>query len=453
MSGRAESAMVRWMGEKDVIERRIVLYSHDAMGIGHLRRNLLIAGALAGSDPSTSVLLVAGVSEATSFKLPPRVDVLALPALRKESDRYVSRRISVPPATLIALRTEAIRAALIAFAPDVLVVDKLPRGVAGELEPTLRALRAAGRTRFVLGLRDVLDDPQVVKAEWTRDRYEDALQRYYDAVWVYGDPAVYDTAREYSFTAAVAAKTRYTGYLGRSAATAVPPRGEADPLRTLGLPPGRRLALCMLGGGEDGAAIAHAFVHASLPDDMVAVLLTGPFMPEDVRRTLMQQAGRGTRRRIVEFLPEPCALLRRAERVITMGGYNSVCEVLFAHKRALVVPRVRPRLEQWIRAERLRQLGLLDVLHPDAIDAQSITRYLGAPRIGPQPNPAEEAMDFGGLARLPRLLDELLACPPRRCADAAASVPVDYLNPILPAMLGAGPLADPRQGGFAHADP
>lgn len=444
---------------------RIVLYSHDAMGIGHLRRNLLIAAALAGPEARGSVLLVAGVSEATCFKLPPRVDLLTLPALRKEANGYECRRLDMPPAALIALRAQTIRAAVTSFAPDVLVVDKLPRGVAGELEPTLRALRRSGKTRCVLGLRDVLDDPQIVRAEWARHRYTQALQRHYDAVWVYGDPTVYDTVREYSFSPALAAKTRYTGYLERPAvagAAANGTAGEPDPVRALGLPAGRRLALCMVGGGEDGAAVAQAFLAAKLPDDMVAVLLTGPFMPEEVKRTLMRRAGRGTRRRVLEFVPETSALLRRAERVITMGGYNSVCEVLFARKCALVVPRVRPRLEQWIRAHRLNELGLIDVLHPDAVSAEAMTRWLRAPQREPEVYAGGGvAMNFGGLARLPGLLAELLApaapgidSAAKGNASAARPAPrAPWSAPRVPLTLRTATVEHPHREAFIHVNP
>lgn len=57
------------------------------------------------------------------------------------------------------MRSAVLAAALEAFAPDLLIVDKLPSGVLGEFVPALERLRAAGRTKMVLGLRDVLDDP------------------------------------------------------------------------------------------------------------------------------------------------------------------------------------------------------------------------------------------------------------------------------------------------------
>jgi predicted glycosyltransferase len=383
---------------------RVALYSHDTMGIGHMRRNLLIAQALAGSSLSPSILLIAGAREAGAFPLPPGVDCLTVPSLAKEGDgRYYPRDLDLSLQTLIELRAGTIRAALGAFDPHVLVVDKVPRGALGELDGALAALRARG-TRCVLGLREVLDEPDVVRREWAEAGNDNAVRAYYDAVWVYADPAVYDPVREYGFAADVAAKVRYTGYFDQRTRLrfAPGPGGDVD------LPPGR-LVMCMVGGGQDGAPLAEAFAGAELPPDACAVLVTGPFMPPEVQDRLRRRADGNHRLRVVEFLLEPERLLSRADRVVAMGGYNTVGEVLSFEKHALIVPRVRPRREQFIRAERLRELGLVHVLHPDAATPAALSAWL-ARDLGPPPD-VHGRIDFGGLARLPRLLAALLAAP------------------------------------------
>jgi predicted glycosyltransferase len=397
------------------------LYSHDALGIGHLRRNLLIAGSLAGPGGGASVLMLAGVPEATAFQIPPRVDVLTLPALRKMAGGgYEPRRLGISAESLLGLRANALRAAMESFEPDVLIVDKLPLGVAGELRPTLESLAGRGRTRCVLGLRDVLDDPARVRLEWAHRAYESAVERFYDAVWVYGDARVYDPVREYGFGGAMVEKVRYTGYLERVGARSPAVSGEIDEAAALGLPADARLALCMVGGGEDGGALAEAFSRAVLPEGMMAVVLTGPFMPAEVKLRLSALTAANPRLRVVDFIAEPASLLRRAGCVVTMGGYNCVCEALCAGKPALVVPRVKPRVEQWIRARRFGEMGLLDVLHPDEASPAAISRWLHGFGSGAAAGPRVE-VDFGGLERLPGLMAELLRHDVGRRSDVSAA--------------------------------
>ena len=197
---------------------RVALYSHDTMGLGHMRRNLLLAQTLRHSRLQAVVLMIAGAREASLVTTTAGVDCVALPSLWKDaSAQYHPRHLAVSLEELLALRAKTAGAALEAFAPDVLIVDNVPRGALRELDPVLEALRARGQTRLVLGLRDVLDDPTTLRSEWARAQNEDAVRDYYDAVWVYGDPAVYDPVREYAFAPDVAAKVRYTGYLDQRA--------------------------------------------------------------------------------------------------------------------------------------------------------------------------------------------------------------------------------------------
>lgn len=394
----------------DARQRRIVLYSHDTMGLGHVRRNLLIAQALVSSDQSVTILLISGARETGRFSIPDRVDCLSLPSLYKDADgRYRSRRLGVHIHDLIAVRSSAIRAAIDAFDPDAFFVDNVPRGALRELDPTLELLRARGRTRCILGLRDVLDEPATVACEWLHAANEEAIRNYYDTIWIYGDPAAYDPVREYGFSDEVAAKVRFTGYLDQSMRLKPGQVEDCKPRLDLGLPPGR-LALCLVGGGQDGALLAEAFIHAPLPEDVNAVIVTGPYMPPESQEQLRRATANQPRLRVLEFVSEPALLMAQADYVVAMGGYNTVCEVLSFDKPALIVPRSRPRREQLIRAERLRDLGLIDMLPPEQLSPTAIGRWL-ADSTGPKMH-ARDRIDLNGLIRLPYLLAELLQRPP-----------------------------------------
>ncbi len=413
---------------------RIALYSHDTMGIGHMRRNLLIAQTLARSPSKGSeslgneplILLITGGREVCAFGLPAGTDCLTLPALAKEENgQYRARRWDMSLKELLSLRSRSIAASLRGFAPDVLIVDKVPRGAGGELEQALQELHAEGWTRFVLGLRDVLDDPETVRREWKETGAEEAIHHFYDAVWIYGDRRVFDPVVEYQFGSQVAAKVSYSGYLTRKEPESLVAWSDAD--GALG-ERHRDVVLCLVGGGQDGSHLAETFAQIDFPAGTTGVILTGPFMPPQVQNRLRRQAQKNRRLRVLGFVTDSDLLLRRASRVVAMGGYNTMCEILASKKAALIIPRVAPRQEQLIRAERMQELGLVDVLHPKDLTPHTLRNWLasrsphqvavgsrnGRPGDGPFP------IDLQGLDRLPQLLQKLIDSPPRSKPDAVA---------------------------------
>jgi predicted glycosyltransferase len=380
---------------------RIALYSPGIAGLGHMRRNLLIGQTLIRSCSEAVILMIAEARQACVFAMPPRMDCLSLPALRKLPDGKVQPRyLGTTLQDLMHLRSTVIHRAIEAFEPDVLIADFLPRGRHGELGTTLEYLRFRTKTRCVLGLRDVLDNPAWAR----RHANEDEIRDYYDAVWVYGDRAVHDLIRAHDFSPDLQDKTYYTGYLDQRARLECVEDEEARVLEKLELPAGR-LVLCLVGGGWDGAPLAEAFVQADLPPETNGVLLTGPYMPPEVRQRLRQRAAGQPRLRVLEFIPEPAPLLQRADRVIAMGGYNTVAEVLSFEKPALIVPRAE---EQSVRAERLRELGLVDLLPLSELRSAALTEWMSRDVVQPQ---VHQRVDFNGLSRLPRLLQEVLAGP------------------------------------------
>lgn len=391
---------------------RIAIYSHDTVGLGHIRRNTLIAHALAAAFPGIDILLLTGARESGSFALPPGVDSLVLPGLRKGEDgTYAPRSWHAPLKELVAFHASVFRAALEAFRPDVLIVDKVPRGAKGSLEQALRYLKQHTDTKVVLGLRDILDEPSAVEREWMKEDNYRAVDEFYDALWVYGDQNVFAWEEQYLLPESILARLSYTGYLDpevrledrRHA------RGGQNPAV-----PSTPYFLCAVGGGQDGFPLAAQFVSATFPEGVTGVVLTGPQMSAAKVAQLEALCANRPHIRILPFHPAPTALYRQAARVVSMGGYNTTMELVAMGKRPLVLPRIEPRREQLIRAEAFHRLGLLDILDPHHPHADAISAWFQRPLASSAP--ARSLMDMRGLDRIPHLVTELLAGAARGAA-------------------------------------
>lgn len=376
-----------------------MLYCHDTFGLGHLRRTLAIAEELRRRRPDVSALIATGSPLAHAFRLPPGIDYLKLPAVAKTgADRCVARPLPLTFDAISRLRRDLLDAAAQHLRPDLLIVDNVPGGLAGELVPALRALQAAGATRLVLGLRDVIDEPGRVRRAWTRDGSYELLDEVYDRILVYGQEDIFDAASAYGFSPATTAKTRYVGYLRRPSR---PSRRAVE---------GRPFVLVTVGGGEDGEPLLRAALaaHLQLPGS-TWLLVTGPFLPSAVRADIAARAGRLPGSRVVDFVDDLPSHIAAADVVVSMAGYNTVCELLAAGRRAVLVPRVEPRLEQLLRARALERRGLVRIIDPEELTPPLLARHIGA--LLRDGHGRSSAVDFGGLERTGEELDALLDVP------------------------------------------
>jgi predicted glycosyltransferase len=338
---------------------RVLIYSHDTFGLGHIRRCRAIANSLVASYPHISVIIVSGSSVISSFQFGDGVDYVRIPGVEKQTDgRYGPHHLNLDLNDTIRLRTDIIKQVVLSFDPDVVIVDKEPIGLRGELVPALDILRRRG-ARIVLGLRDVLDEPAKLHEEWRQSGALDALGQIYDDIFVYGLESIYQPLAGLPNPHLFEHKIRYTGYLKRAVPSPMPP--TRYPRITKG-----PFILVTPGGGGDGAGVIDWVISAYEADptiELPSLIVFGPFMSRERRKDFAERIARIPKLESLGFEPRLELLMNRAHCVVAMGGYNTFCEVLSFDKPALIVPRVRPRLEQAIRAERADQLRLIDVLH------------------------------------------------------------------------------------------
>jgi predicted glycosyltransferase len=340
---------------------RILIYSHDTFGLGHLRRCRALAHALVDRFKQLSVLILSGSPIIGSFDFRARVDFVRIPGVIKlRNGEYTSLNLHLDIEQTLKLRGSIIRHTAEMFEPDLFIVDKEPMGLRGEVLETLEMLKPRG-TRLVLGLRDVMDEPRALEPEWQRKNVLPALRELYDEIWVYGLPQICDPLEGISLPIRVRQKMIYTGYLRRE----VPAWGAPPRLPEI---TSRPYLLVTTGGGGDGEALIEWVLRAYEHDPLLpypALLVLGPFMQPERQAEFMDRAARLKRVDCITFHSNLEALLARAAAVVAMGGYNTFCEVLSLDKRAVLVPRTAPRLEQFIRTSRAAKLGLVAMLADD----------------------------------------------------------------------------------------
>ena len=386
---------------------RFLVYSHDAYGLGNIRRMLAIATHLADAIEDASVLIVSGSPMLHGFRIHPRVDYIKLPSVsRTTRNGYSTRSLGVEASDVFELRANLLLGAVADFRPDVIMVDKKPFGIENELEGAIYYTKAhLPNTALVLVLRDILDQPEATMRTWRDGRYTQAIDDFYDSVLVLGSPSVFDPRDEYELPQSVRRKIRFCGYVRRPLGT----RGRDDVRRDMGTDRLGRLVLVTPGGGQDGALMLDAYV-AALPElhttpGMRSLIVSGPELDVAKRRALSTLAERVPGVEVREFTDDLMSYMDAADVVVCMGGYNTLCEVATLRKRAVVVPRTFPVREQWIRADRLTRLGVVTMIEPDGLDA---LRMASAIRTELSAGPPAGVLDLGALPRVARHVTSLL---------------------------------------------
>ncbi len=381
---------------------RVLMYSHDTFGLGHLRRCRTIAHSLVEDYRGLHVLIISGATIAGAFDYRARVDFVKIPSVIKlRNGEYTSMDAHIDLQETLKMRRSIIRHTAETFQPDLFIVDKEPMGLRGEVEETLAYLRSQGTTT-VLGLREVMDAPHLLEAEWQRNDVMRKIGQFYDSIWVYGPPDFYDPLTGIDVPAQVRARMEFLGFLQRSVSLDVSSEHK---------PKGDYL-LITTGGGGDGADLVDNVVDAYRADPTLnhpGLVVLGPYMPARQRHELLEKCNSTGHLEVIDFDNRMEELIAGASGVVAMGGYNTYCEILSFDKPALIVPRVVPREEQLIRARRASELGLVDMLLPEeAGDPKRLAAALHALPSRRRPSQCGGNMRLEGLANISRLVGDML---------------------------------------------
>jgi predicted glycosyltransferase len=405
-----------------VHEPRLLVYSQDGFGLGHQRRTTLLADEFLRRRPGASALTVSDSPLGKFFPTAPGHDYCKLPSVRKVGPGDWSPvSLSSSFADVLELRRVMLRSTVLTFEPDVLLVDHMPHGAMGELIPTLDMLRDEP-TAVVLGLRDILDAPAVVRERWRLEGAYEALERYYDRVLVYGSSDVFDVAAEYDWPEAAREKIQYCGYV-----CAPPPTDVPDSVRSRYAERVRdgSLVVVMAGGGADAYPLFDALL-AAVPMIQARpcqiVLITGPFLPTEQRWELTARA-QDLPVDIRVSVSDPVSYAASADLVVAMAGYNTTAEILSVGTPAVLVPRQGPSAEQQMRARLFSERGWVDWLPPQDLSAETLGAAVTAALDKPDATVPVRPPDLGGrTVGSGRLIEALHETRSHRMAAAAAGM-------------------------------
>ena len=342
-------------------DARVLIYSHDSFGLGHLRRCRTIAHSLVDTYKGMSVMIISGSPVISQFDFRSRVSFITVPGVVKlRNGDYTSLGLHVDLSETLAMRSSMIQHTAEVFAPDIFLVDKEPLGLRGEVENTLRWLKMKGATN-ILGLRDVMDESEALQAEWKRKEAVPAIEKLYDEIWIYGGRDAGNPMQGIDLSKQSMAKTHYLGYLRRQQ----PSQGYL-PKKYRDIP----YILVTPGGGGDGEQLVDWVIRAyeqnlaGEPGNVLehCVIVLGPFMTQEAQREFRRRARKLRKLDIIVFDNHIEVLMENATGIVAMGGYNTFCEILSFDKRAILVPRETPRLEQRIRADYASDHGLVSML-------------------------------------------------------------------------------------------
>jgi predicted glycosyltransferase len=351
--------------------RRAFLYVQHLLGVGHLKRAVTLARAMAAAG--LEVTLASGgvpvVELAPEGKMRGVHVVQLPPASAGDLDfkTLVDGEGRLIDAEWQRARSAALLAAWRIADPHVLVLELFPFGrrqMRFELLPLLDAATGAARRPFTgaarrpaiaCSVRDVLG---AQKSEARQAETLALVERYFDRVLVHGDPRVIAFDRTFPGAGRIAGWIEYTGYVVDAAQ---PPDSGA----------GKDEVIVSAGGGAVGAALLEAAIRSkplTVLRERKWRVLAGNNLPLADFQKLAALAAGATGIVLERSRPDFTALLANCALSISQAGYNTLMETIRAGARAVVVPFAGGHeTEQTLRARCFAERGLLELLEESAL--------------------------------------------------------------------------------------
>ncbi|MGB1072091.1 MAG: glycosyltransferase, partial [Planctomycetota bacterium] len=233
-------------------------------------------------------------------------------------------------------------------------------------------------------------------------------------IWVYGSKDVFDLGKLYNLSETTNQRIDYLGYLKRISLSKL----HTDFIDSLPLRRNsQKKIVCVAGGGEDGNPLGETFLQtlSNFPNKYVGTLVTGPHLDRVDARNLIDRFHQFNNLEIMRFTTHLEDHLRAADVIVSMGGYNATLEAIAVRKPTIIIPRVSPRKEQWIRAKKFSQKGLINMIHPDELTTEKLLEAIETGLESPHLKTVEElGLNMDGIGNFLSRVDEILSTTIRK---------------------------------------
>jgi len=348
---------------------KVVIYSHDTFGVGHLSRAIKLSQAIMQKKKDAAIIIVTGTAVPNLIDLPAGVELIKLPSLksiRGETITYESFNTKINPEEILKMRESILLDIIKNFKPDLLLVDFSPKGVKNELVKSLEYIGKKLKTKKYITFRDIIDDPNEVIAKWERRNYESIFERYYDKILIFGDKNINDFTKEYKLSDKISKKLHYLGYLVTETKPKVADKSDK--------------ILVTVGGGRDGCEIINKFLENFVKlgefSRFTVEVICGPLSEKKFYENLITKYSKFPKIKIIWNVKNLSERMPNYDLIVSMGGYNSFCEILSAKVPALIIPRETFEKEQLIRAKIFQKLGIINYISLSEITPEALEKKL-----------------------------------------------------------------------------
>ena len=388
---------------------RVLLYVQHLLGIGHLKRAMTLARALAAGG--LQVTVASGGFEVPELAVE-GIRIVQLPPLGA-ADMTFKNLVGATGMPIDddwkRARCEALLAAYREVDPQVLLIELFPFGrrqMRFELLPLLDMAIGRNDTQIrrrpliVSSVRDVSGGGQ--RSPSRQVETVALVKRYFDRVLVHSDPELIRFERTFACADEIADKVHYTGF--------VVERAAGDIYDTVA---GKDEVIVSAGGGVVGRALLETALRArplsTLANRTWRLLMGINASSADAAmiEALAHRIGDG--RVVVERVRDDfTTLLRNCTVSVSQAGYNTTMEILDAGARAVLVPFAGgSETEQTLRATILAEYGRLQVVEESALSPDALAAAIDRAVRGPSPK--RGVIDLGGAQRSAVLLAQWIA--------------------------------------------